>query len=427
MIKKILYINPNNIVLLSQLLVNRIGIGRPSKGKVGRSFRHSFDVKTYFTILINFILTPFYLLLIRYKYNTIVFHPVNFIYTNNGIQKSKFSDAITDNIDSGNVFYLTSGYSFLPLSINSWNISLLHNFLTYIIYTFYKILISYDFCPKFKVYLEKLVSEEIDELSERNLIKDYIRVKSEFILFKHLLKFCNLKSVVVVPWYSFSSLALCGAARNQNICCCEFQHGVSGDTHSNYSLLKFYIEDSIYLPSVFYCWSCLEYDFLKTCFDSNPPFTIHKFVNPDLIINDGIVVDYSIFQIYKSSLFIFVSLGNYCIPKIIDELITNDSEDIFWIIRPHPRKKFNSDKYMNFNNVLFDNTITPINYLKHCDIHITESSSLALLSLDIGVSSIIIHNEGFCLYESYIKQGKMIYIDDIIELKEFLNSSFSCK
>jgi len=308
--------------------------------------------------------------------------------------------------------------------------------------------------PK-EVKRDKKVNEFslIDEFNEgleieEKINKDWLENNAKIIdvytyFFKEVLSFIKPKVVFLVCFYSPVSMALIRACKQLGIQTIEIQHGKQGKYHPMYSNWTRIPENGYeLLPDQFWVWGeeskkniennrKLNKNKHNAVIAGNEWIRFWKKIDENEKMSSLDIKEKNFIKRIKKYKKVILFSGQEDIPDFVIEAINKSDNDYFWLIRLHPihqknnridiENKMKKNIMLNFD---IENSSELALYLllENSDIHVTNYSSVCYEALSFNVPTIITHETGLFMYDSYIKEEIFLYSDDSESLLECISS-----
>ncbi|MFL5754304.1 MAG: hypothetical protein ACJ76F_12910 [Bacteroidia bacterium] len=269
-----------------------------------------------------------------------------------------------------------------------------------------------DFLNKNEV--TKGFSEKFSKSKLRELVINEYNLR--FLLFKKVLGKIKPKRLIALCYYS--DLSLIAAANKLNIETIDMQHGAQAPAHLAYgSWSNIPAEGYNFLPRNYWCWNeqsrsvISEWAVLTEKYRSfvgGNVWVDHWMGKNDPCSSTGFIL----YTLQPDSL----TLNQLFPDSLIREIRSGKHK---WFIRLHPRQLKNSaeitaylEQHGIFNLVNIDDaTKEPLPLLlKHCLIHVTNSSASAIEASLFGKKTILLHEIGKLYYADLISESKAVFI-----------------
>lgn len=270
-------------------------------------------------------------------------------------------------------------------------------------------------------------------------IADYF--KSHFVRVKPKLAF-------IADFYSsLESMGFLIACRQSNIRCIDIQHGTIGAYHLAYNGWLS-VPESGYelLPDVFWCWSKEDVDEIQK-WSHGASFSHQAYAGSNLWLNlwndphndivqyyDGIMMNYK--SKNKNVRYAVYTFDMYFgLPDWVIAVIKSTSPHLFWWIRLHPsqlsegeavRKTLRENGVTNFDLDFATDMPLPVLF-RHCDIHITATSSSIKEAAYFSVPSIFTHPDGADHHRQEVTSGMAMKACTLEDLMQVLKEQISKK
>ena len=267
------------------------------------------------------------------------------------------------------------------------------------------------------------------------------RLNNWKVFFKKFLRIIEPKLVFLACYYYPKAMALINACKDLNIKTIDIQHGKQGRYHGMYThWTKIPIEGYDLLPDYFWVWGKETKNNIKTwqpkSLKRNIPIVfgnawLAKWKNNDFKNLHRKYREYfDYINLFKNKILFSMQPIDKPLPRsLIDSMNKQDNSYIF-LIRLHKDQENQLDY---FNDYLKKNTTA--NYelvnsskiflyalLKEINCHITCSSTVIYEALYFKVPSLIIHKDGYNLYENYIKKNIFYFAEGEKEISKRLRN-----
>lgn len=272
---------------------------------------------------------------------------------------------------------------------------------------------------------------------EFNIINDLSRY------FFRILKKNEIVTAISTQYYGRSGMALNLACRRLNITSADIQHGVEHDLHWAYGRWN-KIPEAGYslLPEIFICWSNAEKKVIQQwnskVLSFHYPMAIGNMWLEELIndlspsSNRIKMTINSVKEKFFGFTHVLYTMQDDDIPEMLLNSIEKTRDNCIWWIRLHPSKQ---DAFARVNNLLLQRNLNNIilseanelplyNILQQMDKHITAWSTVVIEARDIGVKSILIHENGAELYKNEITEGLAVFADTDEKVIEILSEDY---
>lgn len=219
-------------------------------------------------------------------------------------------------------------------------------------------------------------------------------------------------------FYSDTFLALTYAANSLGIKTVDVQHGVIGPNHFAYIAWNNCFRENVSFPVPKYCftWNQIDSNYINQ--------NSYKVTNAITFGNLSKVLDKS--DIIKNPTVgsILVTTGFKYIPDTLVDLM-NEMKEIKWFLRLHPRytdqTKIDYYKKKILSHVQILDGKEPIEkLLMFCEFHLTEESAVAWEAYDMGVTNIIVGENGKDIFYANINIHDGFYFYDLNNDSNFL-------
>lgn len=289
---------------------------------------------------------------------------------------------------------------------------------------------------RFTKYLASI--EATDEIESRSglaikslLIKSVCFILASEQSAKAILKRANPILVAFVCYYHNVNFAYLNAAKSLAIPTIDIQHGKQGVYHLMYAHWG-QVPNNGYrmVPDFFWNWgesSKVNIERGRNNLQQHQPVVLgnHWLINwkknkaerespqyRKLLDSYSTVVLFSLQQDMETPIPDFV----------LDEIQTQ--RDVLWLFRLHPAQKIGNAKVLKsladlkVSNVeIHESSKLPLyQIIEHVHLHLTNWSSVCIEALNFGVKSIIVHPNGYDLYEELINTEQFFYAKDSSDL-----------
>ncbi len=293
-----------------------------------------------------------------------------------------------------------------------------------------------------KKYLDSIgVVEEIERRS--GLIFKSLLIKSiSFILAAHksarsILKRSQPRAVALVCYYHNVNFAYINAAKSLGIPTVDIQHGKQGIYHLMYTHWS-QIPEGGYrmLPDFFWNWgenSKINIQKGRNSLDYHQPIALgnHWLINwkKTRDIKPSLTYEKLLDAYSTIVLFSLQQDMENPIPDFVLKVIEETQHSVLWLFRLHPAQKIGNAKVremlgnLKVNNIeIKESSALPLyQIIEHIDIHLTNWSSVCIEALGFGVKSIIVHANGYDLYEELIKVEQFFFANDSNSLQSAMD------
>ena len=287
----------------------------------------------------------------------------------------------------------------------------------------------------------RLIENELSvKINSEHFRRKFIEIMAFYKLFSIIFKICKPKISFFISYYSAESFGLILAAKKYNIKTAEIQHGKNGKyNHMLSHLSNFPMNGFKLLPDYFLTWG----DFFSKEINKYYPdkFIKHQPISiGNLWISRFKELKYdqkktiSIFKDNSKNIILF-SLQSIHKDDVIPNWLSNyvkKHNDYNWLFRLHPTQHYNDVNWkgcdnLNYVNIQEASEIPLYNLLKITKINITLWSSVAIEALNLGIKTIIIHQEGKRIYEDQLYDGDFEYCDNESIFDNCLKSNLELK
>lgn len=258
-------------------------------------------------------------------------------------------------------------------------------------------------------------------------------------MFKIRLRINRPKLAFVECYYSEQGMAFNLACKQLGIPSIDIQHGVQGDNHEAYGRWNKIPNDGYeLLPSHFWCWTSSETKAIDK-WSNNLTCETHKpLVGSNLWLEKWLSGDSDIVQIYDSLIgeivddnhinILYTLQPGYDPQPWFYHAVNNSPSNWKWFIRLHHNMIHERERVrIMFNTNCTNNTVCIdaatdlplLAWLRHIDVHVTQSSSCVIEAEAFGLRSVITHINGVSLFENQINNGTAVIAFD---MDDFLKS-----
>ncbi len=257
----------------------------------------------------------------------------------------------------------------------------------------------------------------------------YIRQVTLFSeVFQRWLPQAGCKLLMLDCWYSAFSMAASLAASRLGITTMDIQHGIQAPHHWSYrSWNRTPATGYEVIPDAFWFWGDVDAE----SFRDNNKVEASIFVGGNLWLNQwrNIASPELASCVDKASqlrgsaaqtVLVSFSLPTEYHLRILEQVIPQSPDSWRWLIRLHPGQIVEIDRISNRLNALGhpgieveQSTALPLYaLLQVSDVHLTRNSTCALEALAFGIPTMVMHEEGKHIFDSYIQSGTMVYEDE---------------
>jgi hypothetical protein len=250
-----------------------------------------------------------------------------------------------------------------------------------------------------------------------------------------VLKQMNLSHLFVVCFYDLEVLPFVIAAKRLGIKVIDIQHGKQGQVHHIYSHNPFIHRMKDMYPDVFWNWGKASVEAIESWFTdrANSPTCVpggNLFTQKWL--NEDFASDYSgsarlgaLAKEHESVLLFCGDPIEELLPEMVVEYVSQNPK-VLILIRLHPSMKNRIggfQKQLPYENVeITISTAAPLYaILKSVDCLMTAWSSVCIEGLLFKKPTILTHENGVDLYQSYIDKGYFKYCSNAQEISDGLN------
>ncbi|WP_067148362.1 hypothetical protein [Pseudotamlana agarivorans] len=269
----------------------------------------------------------------------------------------------------------------------------------------------------FKSYLDKHIpGGNAFYLTENHLDKWSKKIVGLKEFYSKILKKVRPEKIIFLSYYGFDdNYALIFVAKQLNIKTIDFQHGPQTNVHMAYvSWSKMPYHGFNIMPDEYWNWDV----FSKSNIDSWAKYTDIK---SKVAGHPYVAYCLKTYKTNRDQQIILFSMQTSPVDLFTDrflELVR--STKYHWVFRLHPRNNVpmvELQAYLNEKDLqdivtLQDSKSTPLpTVLLESVLHVTNYSGCVLEALMLSVPSIIIHNVGFEMFENYLDNNKVYYLD----------------
>src|SRR5436190_1412246 len=239
-------------------------------------------------------------------------------------------------------------------------------------------------------------------------------------IFASWLRDARARALFVVCWYDTLAMGATMAAKRLGLVTVELQHGIQGPTHFAYAGWQRAPKGGYeVLPDLFWCWGQANVDQLASLNPGFPP-TVVALAGGNLWLNQwrDVRLDASASRPKTKAApdrVVLVTL-QLELDRVLLEGIAASPRNWTWLVRFHPARA--PDGRRNDERLLLAtrhpgldltraNESLVFQLLSDCDVHVTETSTVALEALGFGVRTIVIGQDGMIRFASFIEQGHM--------------------
>ena len=244
----------------------------------------------------------------------------------------------------------------------------------------------------------------------------------------------GLTSVIKVCWYGLDGMALALACRMARIPCIDLQHGLAGAGHHRAycNWTKFPSAGYELMPSTFWCWSKLDEQSIRSCFDPHRIYVDTRVTGnlwaslakrrgqslwyQNLFCLDGVVQNWA----GNGSNIILVSLQGKSLPSIICEALMLSPLNWNWAIRVHPKYATSlsvlralEEAVQDYSNVDVKcssaSSLYPL--LSVATAHVTEWSAVYYDAFCVGLKTVFVSPKSLQIFSGEIDSGNALYAD----------------
>jgi len=318
----------------------------------------------------------------------------------------------------------------IPLEKHLNDYKLLHKLKSTIVINKHKISLGgYD---KFCEVLSKLnISSDNLNISEPDLLKWVIKIKSIEPFYQKLYKKTNPLKIIFLSYYGYDDLyAAVKVANSMSLKTVDFQHGPQTNVHMAYSnWLKVPKRGFNIMPREFWVW------------DQNSKINIEKW-NKKVDLSQAKIFGQPYIAYWnnrqtksekanKKEIILYTmqtSPLELFSPKLINLIKMSDSK---WVLRLHPRNNVSIDEIEDFlskneinNNTIIQDAIDePLpEVLNRTVLHVTNYSGCTIEAKMMNVPTILIHNLGYEMFKMYLDDKSVHYID---QNEDYFESDFN--
>lgn len=253
-------------------------------------------------------------------------------------------------------------------------------------------------------------------------------------LYLWIIRAFKLTSAIKVCWYGIDGMALALACRRAEIPCIDLQHGVAGAGHhraySNWT--KFPLIGYALMPTSFWCWSRLDEQSLRTCFDAHGVVVEtrvignlwaklakkrgHSLWYKNLFCLNGKVKNWA----NNGSKIILVTLQGENLPVMIRDALKLSPANWHWAIRVHPMFASNlrvlesleeATQRYSFVDVKCSSASSLYPLLSAVTVHVTEWSAVYYDADLFGVKTVFVSPKSLQIFGEVIDSGAALYAD----------------
>ena len=262
-------------------------------------------------------------------------------------------------------------------------------------------------------------------------------IKQSYYYEKILLKITP-KAILLIEWYSLTSMPLTIAANRRGIPVVDVQHGMQSSSHFAYSKWhKSPKEGFACIPYYFWVWGPYYYQILKQN-NSIPNFDearilqggsawLNYSMEEKSAINTQDIVVPDLFNLAKKKILVTLQpLSNF---SLIWEIIRNSRKDFLWLVRLHPSMKDVADIILQLKLLKDKGFLVEYDFSSHAslyllfkliDVHITAFSTCAVEAIPFGIKTILLHKNGAIEFSDFISRGLMYYSEKPAEVNDYI-------
>lgn len=276
-------------------------------------------------------------------------------------------------------------------------------------------------------------------VQKKYIAKKIVEMEAYANFFEERLRCSHASIAMVVCYYTLVGQAFCLGARRAGIQCFDIQHGIAGTLHRAYGRWKKTPPTGFNtLPTGFWSWGKDDMSAIKSWGDAITPQAkvilggnvwAKLWSQKDLPLTQEERNKTALFlSTLKGKKIILVTLQYPFLPSILEATINKTNNNVFWLIRCHPRLIESYQKIqvglMKFNNVnlLESSTLPLFLLLPSVTLHITMSSAVVEDARLFSVNSVIIDKSGKDFFQKYIDSGDCFYAETSNDLINIINN-----
>ena len=304
-------------------------------------------------------------------------------------------------------------------------------------YIIFKLNFIYRLFTKNKINkkLKLLEKKYFLELNSNEILKNFLTIKFQSIVFEKILKTIKPNAVYISCYYNIENFVISYVCNKLDINCFDIQHGGIEDYHLMYANWKHKnIRKNNLLPKNFLVWDKRPISITTLPNTALKNFKIvgkqsinfwekYEKFSEDLKQKKNIKFLHELKK-YKSVVLVCLTTD---LPKEITQLINELPSNYFWLIRAHPRhtnfrliqkKLFEIRKTKNYD-LNFSSKLNLNILLKNSDKFITDYSSTIYDADYFGLPKLVINND-LNLFRSWKNIQKCIFSKNIKIMKNFV-------
>lgn len=247
--------------------------------------------------------------------------------------------------------------------------------------------------------------------------------------FVKMLRCYEPELVFLASFYRPEAMAMNLACHKLGIRVVEYQHGAQNDYHAMYTHWE-NIPSKGYelIPDTFWMWGEIPKKRIEIWAEKTTKHT--ALVGGNLwmtYFRDNEGETKKIIECFKSDRTnILIALqGDKFFPEFLLEGIKNNSDEIMWHFRDHPRIPISSrlkNKILQFPNCkIHSSSQMPLyELLKKIDIHITGYSTVAFEAQSFNIPTIFTHLDALRGYQELINKNGLFYVDSLESFNEII-------
>ena len=406
---------------------------KPSVRKTNKSIHRYTSGQRYFKSLISIprSLISLYFFFKKLRPKSIIFFGAHFHRTlQDGLYFNRFFDPMIARHNLNTKVYLFEYEKVFENSFNHEGIIDLHKNLDK-----YKLLsklkAKFKFRPKRKqsglkrydIFYNDLTNEIPEAVSlkitEPELDKWAIKISNTKNFFLKVYQKVKPEKLLFLSYYGYDDLAAAILAGHElKIKSIDFQHGPQTNVHMAYSNWTKHPENPYNtMPLEYWNWD------LESKINIEEWALNTKNIKSKMVGHPYLAYCLGEENNVKSRDFIFFSLQTLTLEEMLPEKLLSviEPSNCIWIFRMHPRSNFNSNDLKNY---LYKQGVSQESYfiqdalkvplpsvLARARLHLTNFSGCVLEALMLGIPSILIHEAGREIFQNYIDQKKVFYID----------------